>query len=74
MNGKYNNNNNNDNNNHSYNASKENDCNCKIKINCPMKGLCNLENVVYQGIIFPKENIKNKKFYRNFIDEMEIKL
>ena len=28
-----------------------------------MKGLCNLENVVYQGIIFPKENIENKKTY-----------
>ena len=26
-----------------------------------MKGLCNLKNVVYQRIIFPKENIKNKK-------------
>ena len=38
------NNNNNDNN--SNNTSKENDCNCKIKINCPMKGLCNLKNVV----------------------------
>ena len=33
-----------------------------------------LKNVVYQGIIFPKENIKDnkKKQYRNFIDEMEI--
>ena len=26
-----------------------------------MNGLCNLKNVVYQGIIFPKENIKDKK-------------
>ena len=48
----------------------------KIKINCPMKGLCNLKNVVYQGIIFPKENIKNKNknLYQNFIDEMKIKV
>ena len=28
-----------------------------------MNGLCNLENVEYQGIIFPKENIKNSKNY-----------
>ena len=28
-----------------------------------MKGLCNLENVGYQGIIFPKESIKNRKTY-----------
>ena len=41
-----------------------------------MKGLCNLKNEVYQGIIFPKENIKNKNknLFRNFIDEMEIKV
>ena len=26
-----------------------------------MNGLCNLNNVVYQGIIYPKENIKVKK-------------
>ena len=39
-------NNNNDNNN-SHNTSKENDCNSKIKINCSLKGLCNLKNVVY---------------------------
>ena len=47
----------------------KNNFNCKIKINCPMKVWCNLENVVYQGIIFPKENIKNKNknLYRNFI-------
>ena len=50
---KYDNNNN--------NTSKGNDCKSKITINCPLKGLCNLKNVVYQGIIFPEENIKNKK-------------
>ena len=27
-------------------------CNCKTKINCPMNGLCNLNNVLYQAIIF----------------------
>ena len=30
-----------------------------------MNGLCNLKNIVYQAIIFPKENIKDKK--KNFI-------
>ena len=38
-----------------------NNCNCKTKINCPMNGLCNSDNIVYQAIIFPKENIKDKK-------------
>ena len=28
-----------------------------------MNGLCNLDNVVYQGIIYPKENVKDKKNY-----------
>ena len=28
-----------------------------------MNGLCNLENVVYQGIIYPKENVKDTKTY-----------
>ena len=28
-----------------------------------MNGLCYLENVVYQGIIYPKENVKNTKTY-----------
>ena len=38
-----------------------------------MNGLCNLDNVVYQGIIYPKENVKDKKkLYRNFFHEMEI--
>ena len=48
-------------NNNNNNTSKENDCNCKIKINCLMKGLCYLENVVFEVIIFSK--IKNKKIY-----------
>ena len=63
-------------NNNDNNTSKENDCNCKIKMNFPMKGLYYLKNVVYQAINFPKENIenKNKNLYRNFIDEMEIKV
>ena len=26
-----------------------------------MNGLCNLNNVVYQGIIYPKENITDRK-------------
>ena len=28
-----------------------------------MNGLCNLKNVVCQAIIFPKENVKDKKTY-----------
>ena len=38
-----------------------------------MNGLCNLENVVYQGIIYPKENVKDTKIYmyRHLFDEME---
>ena len=28
-----------------------------------MNGLCTLENLVYQGIIYPKENVKNTKTY-----------
>ena len=35
--------------------------NCKTKISCPMNGMCFLKNVVYQAIIFPKENLKDKK-------------
>ena len=43
------------------NNSKQNECNCKTRMNCPMNGLCNLDNVVYQGIIYPKENVKDRK-------------
>ena len=28
-----------------------------------MNGLCNLDNVVYQGIIYPRENVKDRKTY-----------
>ena len=28
-----------------------------------MNGLCNLDNVVYQAIIYPKEDINDKKYY-----------
>ena len=37
----------------------------------PMNGLCDLNNVVYQGIIHPKENVRDKKLYRNFLHEMQ---
>ena len=33
----------------------------KLKLIVLWKVLCNLKNIVYQGIMFPKENIKNKK-------------
>ena len=32
-------------------------------MNCPMNGLCNKDNVVYQGIIYSKENVKDRKTY-----------
>ena len=28
-----------------------------------MDGLCNLDNVVYQAIIYPEEDINDKKYY-----------
>ena len=31
-----------------------------------MNGLCNLNNVGNQGIIYPKENIKDKKIISEF--------
>ena len=37
------------------------ECNCISRDNCPMNGLCNLNNVIYQAIIYPKENITDKK-------------
>ena len=49
-----------------YKNSKENECNCKTRNNCPMDGLCNLHNVVYQGIIYPKNNIIDKKLISEF--------
>ena len=30
---------------------------------CPMDGLCNFDNTVYQAIIYPKEDISDKKYY-----------
>ena len=42
-------------NNNNNNTSKQNKCNCKTRMNCPMNGLCNLDNVVYQGIIYPPQ-------------------
>ena len=58
-----NNNNSNDNNNDNNNTSKRNKCNCQTRKNCPMNGLCNLDNVVYQGIIYPNENVNDIKTY-----------
>ena len=43
--------------------SKRIECNCKSRSDCPMNGLCNLDNVVYQAIIYPKEDINDKKYY-----------
>ena len=37
------------------NTSRENECISKTKNKCLMNSLFNLENVVYQGIIFTKE-------------------
>ena len=41
------------------NISREDKCDCKTKNKCPMNGLCNLEKVECQGIIFTKENVKS---------------
>ena len=43
--------------------SKKIECNCKSRSDCPMNGLCNLDNVVYQAIIYPKEDINDRKSY-----------
>ena len=50
-------------NNNNNNNGIKNECNCKTRNNCPMNGLCNLNKVVYQGIIYPKENIMDRKTY-----------
>ena len=51
------------NNNNNNNNNKKTECNCKSRSDCPMDGLCNSDNVVYQAIIYPKENINDKKYY-----------
>ena len=51
------------NNNNNNNNGIKKECNCKTPNNCPMNGLCNLNNVVYQRIIYPKENITDRKTY-----------
>ena len=45
----------------------DDDDDSKTKINSPINGFCNLKNVVYQAIIFPKKNVKKKKLYWNFV-------
>ena len=52
--------------NNTNNNSKQNECNCKTRMNCPINGLCNLDDVVYQGIIYPKENVKDRNIYIEF--------
>ena len=52
-----------ENNNNNNNNSKKIECNCKYRSDCPMNGLCNLDNVVYQAIIYPKEDINDRKSY-----------
>ena len=54
---------NNRNNNNNNNNDMKKECNCKSRDNCPMIGLCNLNNVIYQAIIYPEENITDKKTY-----------
>ena len=58
-----NNNKNNNNNNNNNNNSKKIECNCKSRSDCSINGLCNSDNVVYQAIIYPKENVNDKKYY-----------
>ncbi len=41
-----------------YSVSPSGECTFnKSRTDCPMNGLCNLGNVVYQAIINPKENM-----------------
>ena len=56
-----NNKNNNNNNNNNNGVKKE--CNYKPREICPMNGRCNLNNVIYQAIIYSKEDITDKKTY-----------
>ena len=56
----------NNNNNNNNNNSKQNRCNCKTRNDCPMNGLWNLNNVVYQEIIYPNENINDRKIILEF--------
>ena len=45
--------------NNNNNNNNCNDCNWKSKIDCPLRGICNLKNVVYQATIFPAVNVKD---------------
>ena len=38
--------------------SKKIECNCKSRSDCPINGLCNLDNVVYQAILLSKREHK----------------
>ena len=58
-----NNNNNDDDDDDDDNIKKKIECNCKSRSDCPMNGFCNLDNVVYQSIIYPKEDINDRKSY-----------
>ena len=51
------------NNNNNNNDNKKIECNCKSRSDCPMNGFCNLDNVVYQAIIYPKEDMNDRKSY-----------
>ena len=54
------------NNNNNNNNSKQNECNCKTRMNCPMNGLCNLDNVIYEGIIYQKKMFRIEKLIYEF--------
>ena len=51
-------------------------CNCRRKEECPLGGLCNLRNVVYQACISPMEHKKRRResLYRNLRRKLETKL
>ena len=50
----------NNNNNNNNNCVKK-ECNCKSRDNCSMNRRCNLNNIIHEAIIYPKENITDKK-------------
>ena len=57
-----NDNNNNKGDNDNNNTCRQNECNCKTR-KMPYERVIQFENVVYQGIIYPKENVKNTMIY-----------
>ena len=49
---------------HSLTADEDaKDCNCRIKTECPLDGVCNVRDVVYQAEIYPENKPQEAKYY-----------